>query len=95
MITTDFLNDVAMYTIERIAKVVINGEVEISDFSVKQIAGSNCVINYFVPADLVSEINIIELQDAGSAVIASNSVNIPIAADQLMIQTIEIREVEL
>lgn len=93
MIAAQFLNDVANYTNSHVAKVVINGVYEINDFQVKQVTGNVLALNYFVPAADVSMITLIELKDAVDNIISSNNVNIPITADHLMLQTIEIMEV--
>lgn len=93
MISTQFLEDIAKYVDSRIAKVVINGTYEITQFEVKQVTDSTLAIRYIVPASEVSVITMIELKDEDGNVISSNSVNIPITADQVMIQAIEVKEV--
>jgi len=93
MISTQFLEDIAKYVDSRIAKVVINGTYEITQFEVKQVTDSTLAMRYIVPASEVSVITIIELKDEDGNVISSNSVNIPITADQVMIQAIEVKEV--
>lgn len=93
MINTEFLEDIAKYVDSRIAKVVINGTYEITKFEVKQVTDSTLAMRYIVPASEVSVITMIELKDEDGNVISSNSVNIPITADQVMIQAIEVKEV--
>lgn len=93
MISTQFLEDIAKYVDSRIAKVVINGTYEITQFEVKQVTDSTLAMRYIVPASEVSVITMIELKDEDGNVISSNSVNIPITADQVMIQAIEVIEV--
>lgn len=93
MISTQFLEDIAKYVDSRIAKVVINGTYEITQFEVKQVTDSTLAMRYIVPASEVSVITMIELKDEDGNVISSNSVNIPITADQVMIQAIEVKEV--
>lgn len=93
MISTQFLEDIAKYVDSRIAKVVINGTYEITKFEVKQVTDSTLAMRYIVPASEVSVITMIELKDEDGNVISSNSVNIPITADQVMIQAIEVKEV--
>lgn len=93
MINTEFLEDIAKYVDSRIAKVVINGTYEITQFEVKQVTDSTLAMRYIVPASDVSVITMIELKDEDGNVISSNSVNIPITADQVMIQAIEVKEV--
>jgi len=93
MITAGLLHDVADYVNGRVAKVVINGAYVISNFEVKAVNDNVLALNYVVPAAEVSLITLVELKDAADAVLTSNAVNIPIAADHLMLQTIEVKEV--
>jgi len=92
VITTSFLHDVALYTEGRVVKVVINGTHEITDFEVKRVTESTLVLNYFVTAADVPLVSLIELKDASNKVLSSNSVNVPITADTMMLQTIEVKE---
>lgn len=93
MISTQFLHDVATYTDGRIAKVVLNGSVVITDFEVKQVTDNKLALNYIVRSSSVSTITLIELKDATDNIISSNAVNVPIASDTLMLQTVEVKEV--
>jgi hypothetical protein len=93
VIVPDFLGDVARFVDERIAAVVLNGTYEITQFEVKLVDGATVVLNYLVPASEVSEIALIELRSADGSVVSSNAVQIPIAADTVMVHTIETREV--
>lgn len=93
MISQEFLNDVADYMDGRVAKVVLNeGEVIITDFFIKDITGSELTLQYMVLAGSVTDITLIELQDASGGVISANEVEIPITADTIMIQTILVKE---
>jgi len=93
MIQTHVLKDVATYLNGRVAKVVLNGTFEITNFKVKQVTDSTLVLNYLVPVASIGNINLIELKDATNAVLTSNAVEIPITSDTLMLQTILVKEV--
>lgn len=93
MITSTFLHDVAVYVDDHIDKVVLNGSYEITDFEVKQVTGSTLALNYMVRVADVSLITLIELKDSSNNVKTSNVVNVPIASDTIMLQTIEVKEV--
>lgn len=92
MIDTVFLHDVAEYVDSRVAKVVLNGTYVITDFEVKQVTDNVLAMKYLIPAADVSLVTKIELKDATDNVISSNNVYIPITADHLMIQSIEVKE---
>lgn len=93
MITQQFLNDVAGYVDSRVAKVVLNGSYEITQFEIKQVTDNTLAIKYIIPAAEVSLVTLIELQDAAGNVITTNNVNVPITSDTLMLQTISVEEV--
>ncbi|PZM65335.1 ketopantoate hydroxymethyltransferase [Paenibacillus dendritiformis] len=92
MISSGLLRDVAKYIDGRVAKVVINGTFEITDFEVKSVTENILVLNYIVPVEKVSWITLVELKDTSGNTLSSNAVNVPITADHLMVQTIEIKE---
>ncbi|MBJ6360886.1 ketopantoate hydroxymethyltransferase [Paenibacillus sp. GCM10012307] len=92
MINPSLLHDMAVILNARIAKVVLNGSYEITDFRVKQVTDSTVALNYFVPVSDVSLITRIELQDAAGIVLTSNDVHVPLAADQIMMQTVAVKE---
>lgn len=92
MIAEGILHDVAEYVNGRVAKVVLNGTYEITDFEVKSVTDSVLVLNYIIPVAEIPLVTLIELKDAADTVLSSNAVNIPIAADHLMLQTIEVKE---
>lgn len=94
MITSALLKGVADYVDGRIAKVVINGSYEITNFKVKEVTANVLALNYIVPVADISLITSIELKDANNNVLTSNAVNIPIAADHMMLQTLTVKEVE-
>ena len=93
MIEQQFLNDVARYADSRVAKVVLNGSYEITQFEVKQVTDNTLALNYIIPAAEVSLVTLIELQDATGNVITSNNVHVPLNADTLMLQNITVTEV--
>ncbi|MDR9857823.1 ketopantoate hydroxymethyltransferase [Paenibacillus sp. VCA1] len=92
MINTGLLHDVAEYVNSRVAKVVINGTYTITNFDVKAVTDNVLALNYVVPVAEVSLITLVELKDAADNVLTSNAVNVPITADHLMLQTIEVKE---
>jgi hypothetical protein len=84
---------VAVYVDGHIDKVVLNGSYEITDFQVKQVTSSTLALNYMVRVADVSLITLIELKDSSNNVKTTNAVNVPIASDTMMLQTIEVKEV--
>ncbi|TYA12194.1 ketopantoate hydroxymethyltransferase [Paenibacillus faecis] len=92
MIAEGILHDVAEYVNGRVAKVVLNGTYTITDFEVKSVTDKVLVLNYIIPVAEIPLVTLIELKDAADTVLSSNAVNIPIAADHLMLQTIEVKE---
>ncbi|MBB6632750.1 ketopantoate hydroxymethyltransferase [Cohnella thailandensis] len=92
MINQTFLNDIATYVNGRVAKVVINGSYEITDFVVKQVTESTMALNYIVPVSDVQLITQIELKDSGGKMLTSSPVNIPVSSDILMLQSIIVKE---
>lgn len=93
MITASFKQEVAAYVNTRIAKVVLNGSYEITEFEQKAVTDSTVALNYIVPAADVPVINLIELRNEADGVITTNAVNVPVSSDTLMLQTVEIKEV--
>lgn len=92
MIAAELLHDVAEYVNSRVAKVLINGTYTITNFDVKAVTDNVLALNYIVPVAEVSLITLVELKDADDNVLTSDPVNVPIAADHLMLQTIEVKE---
>lgn len=92
MIHAEFMREVASFTNAKISKVVLNGSYEIRDFMIKYVDENVVVMNYFIPFGSVSTIELIELQDDSGRVICSNTVNVPLASDTIMVQTIEVKE---
>lgn len=94
MITAPFKREVAEYVNSRIAKVVLNGSLEITEFQQKAVTDSTVALNYIIPAAELPVIHQIELRDETDGVISSNAVNVPVPSDTLMLQTVEIKEVK-
>lgn len=92
MIEPNLLHDMAAYVNGRVAKVVINGSYEITNFVVKAVTDNMLALNYIVPVAEVSLITLVEIKDASDTVLTSNAVNVPITADHMMLQTIEVKE---
>lgn len=92
MIQSTFLTDIANYTNNNIAKVVINGTIEITSFIIKKIDGSAVTMQYMIQASLVSMVTKIDLKNTSGQIISSNDVYIPITTDTLLLQTIHVKE---
>ncbi|MNW53416.1 hypothetical protein D3C74_309770 [compost metagenome] len=92
MIPSSFLASLANYTNNRIVKVVLNEVYEITNFVIKTVTDSTVGLQYVVPSAAVSVVTKIELKDSSNNVVCTNNVNVPIASDTLMLQTILIRE---
>lgn len=92
MITQEFLSEVAQFTDRKIKKVVLNNSVDITEFVVKQIDATTVTMQYLVPNGAVSTIEQIDLRDEADHIVSSNTVHIPVTADTLMLQRIEIKE---
>ncbi|OXM15233.1 hypothetical protein [Paenibacillus herberti] len=94
MIPALFMNDVASYINNRIARVSLNsGAVLLTEFTVKKVNGSVVELRYYIPAGRVGAVSKIELQDSSGAVLSSNAVDIPVLSDTLMVQSITLQEV--
>lgn len=93
MIDSQFLNGVSDYVDSRIAKVVLNGNYEITNFEIKEVTDNTVAMQFIVPASDISLLTLIELKDSSDELITSNEVNVPVNADLLMLQTVEVKEV--
>lgn len=93
MIETSFLSQVAGFVSGYVAKVVLNGNVEITTFSVKEVRDNVLHLEYLVPAAAVSEVRLIQLQNAAGKTVSSNTVYVPISTDTFIKQSIEVSEV--
>lgn len=92
MITQEFLHDVAEYVDTKVAKVVLNGSYEITNFEQKSVTDSVLALNYIIPVSEVTLLTLVELKDQNNNVIASDNVNVPINSDTLFLHTIEVKE---
>lgn len=92
MIETAFLTEVADFVEGRIAKVVLNDNVEITAFETKSVNGASVTLQYIVPLGAVAVVTKVELKDEADAVISSNTVYVPIVSDTLLMQTIQVKE---
>ena len=93
MISSKLLSDIAEFTDDKIAKVVINGSYEITKFEVKSVTDSTVGMQYIIPASDTNLVTKIELKSSADELITSNDVYIPITSDTLLLQTIEVKEV--
>lgn len=93
MIVKSYLNDIAQYTEGKIHKVVLNDTFEITHFETKDMENQTVFLKYMVPANSVTHIEKIELQTSNNEVISQNLVSIPITADTILLQYIEVKEV--
>lgn len=93
MITGTFLASLATHANGRITKVVLNDAIEITNFLVKEITESTIGMQFIVPVAEVSLVTKIDLKDNSDNVISTNNVNVPIASDTLLLQTLIIKEV--
>lgn len=93
MIAEQFLNEIAEYVDGRVAKVVLNGNYEITNFEAKAVTDNTLALRYIIPAAEVSIVTKIELKSVEDELITSNDVHVPITSDTLMLQTITAKEV--
>lgn len=91
LINPNLLTEFAEIVNGKIDRVVLNGVHTITDFEVKEVDGNTLAINYIVKESDVSNITKIELKGPDDFV-SSHDVEIPIKADQVLIQEIEILE---
>lgn len=92
MIQNILLNRTANFLVTQVAKVTINGTIDITNFEVKSATNNKANLQYIVPASSTSLITLIEVKDASNVVLTSDVVNIPITSDHLQIQSITVRE---
>lgn len=91
MISSKFLTEIADYTEAKIAKVILNDTVEITDFTLKQVTESTIGMQYLIPSSQISLVTKIVLADASGQAISTNEVNVPIASDTLLLHTIQVK----
>lgn len=92
MINPSYLAELAEYTDGKIAKVVVNGTLEITDFDVRELDDNVIELEYRILYGTVAEATQIELQTAGGQMISSNAVFVPITTDTIIKQTVTVKE---
>lgn len=93
MITATFKQEIARYVHSRLAKVVLNGSLEITEFQQSIVNDSTIALQYLIPANELPVITQIELRDETDATLSTHTVNLPVPSDTLMLQTLQIKEV--
>jgi hypothetical protein len=93
VIESSFLGTVAGFINNYVSKVLLNGTVEITTFSKKEVRDNVLHLEYLVPAAVVSEVRLIQLQNAAGKTVSSNTVYVPISTDTFIKQSIEVSEV--
>ncbi|UHA72304.1 ketopantoate hydroxymethyltransferase [Paenibacillus sp. 481] len=93
MITASVMHELSAHIHGKIAKVVLNGKFEITQFRVKQVTNALVELEYLIPANAVDSVTLIELRDAQNGVISTNHVFVPVPSDTLITQQISVKEV--
>lgn len=93
MIQPSYLNEIAEYTGTRIAFIVLNETVVLSEFLVKEATANALVLEYLVPKGLVNEVLKVELKNSELQVISTRSVKVPIVEDTIMRHVVTVEEV--
>lgn len=93
MISSILLQEMAQHINRRIAKVVLNQSVEITDFQIKDVSEQEVLMEYIIPAGAAETVTLIELQDEAGTVLTTNPVYIPLTTDTLIKHPIAIKEV--
>lgn len=92
MIERLFLSDVSQYVDNRIHSVRLNGTFRITKFHVKEVQDTTVSMEFLVPFGSVGTIEEIELLDHNEQLISSNSVNVPITSDTVILHAFEVKE---
>lgn len=93
MIDSVFLHDMAAFVESKIAKVLINGTYEITNFTIKSVTDSKVHMEYLIPNGAVSEVTSMSLVAADGSVITTSAVFLPITSDTTITHTFTILEV--
>ncbi|GBF75759.1 hypothetical protein PA598K_04190 [Paenibacillus sp. 598K] len=93
MIQPSYLHEIAEYTGTRIAFIVLNETVVLSEFLVKEATANALVLEYLVPKGLVNEVSKVELKNSEQQVISTRSVKVPIVEDTIMRHVMTVEEV--
>ncbi|WP_017812833.1 hypothetical protein [Paenibacillus shenyangensis] len=91
MIQNSYLQEIADYTNQRIAKVTLNGDYDINQFRIKQVTDEIVELEYLIPAADLSSVTQLELRSASNEVISSSEVFIPVVADTVVKQYVEVK----
>ncbi|WP_046225567.1 hypothetical protein [Paenibacillus dauci] len=91
MIQNSYLQEIADYTNQRIAKVTLNGNYDINQFRIKQVTTEIVELEYLIPAADLSSVTQLELRSASNEVISSSEVFIPVVADTVVKQYVEVK----
>jgi hypothetical protein len=91
MIQTKYLQEIAGYTNNRIAKVTLNGQYDITTFTVKRVTDQRIELEYLIPAADIASVTLLELRSATNEVLGSSEVFIPVAADTVIKQYVEVK----
>lgn len=91
MIPTTYLNELAQYTDDKIAKVVINETYEVESFLLRELSGNLIELEFMIPLGAVSDVTLIELQSEDGQTISTNTVFVPITTDTMIRQTIQVK----
>ena len=92
--TQAYLNDIAKFSAQDVAKVKINNTVEITDFTIKQATGAEANIEYAVEPGTVTEIKQITLYNAQGEELESATVYVPVVSRIIIRHKITIKESE-
>lgn len=89
----ELLNDIATFSAESIASVLLNDSIEITEFETKKAESNVAIIEYSVPASLgITEITNIKLRDADANILTSSTVYVPIVEDVIIKHKINVKE---
>ncbi len=93
MIASDYLNELTTYTNMKIAKVVLNDTLAITDWLIKSTEDNMLMIEYMVQNGSIETVTSVELRASDDSVISSRTVNVPILEDTILRHVITIEEV--
>lgn len=91
MIQASYLTEIAQYTNSRIAKVTLNGQYNIEKFTIKQVEAQLVELEYLIPSADISSVTLLELRSSKNEIISSSEVFIPVAADTVVKQYVEVK----
>lgn len=93
-LTKELLNKLAVYVSEQTKKVLVNDNVVISTFSMREAKEQNVTIEYIINSESIqsNEITNIKLLDSEDTVLTDANVYVPVTTDTLVKHTIKIKE---